>query len=100
MPEDMKEEPSLNKALSILQVTGLNNKERLGYDKFVDAVCWQRTLMIGEREDGVEEGVKLGIEEGLEKGKKEMARKMKLENVCVEVIQKVTGLTEEEIRRL
>ncbi len=100
MPEDMKEEPSLNKALSILQVTGLNNRERLGYDKFVDAVCWHRTLMRGAREDGVEEGKKLGIEEGLKKGKIEMARKMLQENVCVEVIQKVTGLTAEEISRL
>ncbi len=100
MPEDMKEEPSLNKALSILQVTGLNNRERLGYDKFVDAVCWHRTLMRGAREDGVEEGKKLGIEEGLKKGKIEMARKMLQENVCVEVVQKVTGLTAEEISRL
>ena len=108
MPEDMKEDPSLNKALSILQVTGLNNKERLGYDKFVDAVCWQRTLMRGAREDGIEEGMrlgvekgkKLGVEEGLEKGKLEMARKMKQENMPVEVIQRVTGLTDEEMKCL
>ena len=96
MPEDMKEEPSLNKALSILQVTGMNNSERLGYDKFVDAVCWQRTLMRGAREDGIEEGKKLGVE----KEKTEMAKRMKQENISEEVIQKVTGLTVEQIKCL
>ncbi len=64
--------------------------------------------MRGAREDGieegkrlgVEEGKKLGVEEGLEKGKLEMARKMKQENMPVEVIQRVTGLTDEEMKCL
>ena len=116
MPEEMKEVPPLNKAMNILKVTALNSKEQLGYDKFWDEVSWHRTVMYGVREDGIEEGRKIGIEEGrregveegLKKGieegriseKLEMARKMKMENMPLDVIMKVTGLSSSDVEDL
>ena len=40
------------------------------------------------------------MEEGIKQGKKETAKKMKEEGLDIELIKKVTGLTEEEINSL
>ena len=41
-----------------------------------------------------------GIEEGIEEEKKEIAKKMKKEGFDTETIQKITGLTKEEIKSI
>ena len=41
-----------------------------------------------------------GVEEGVEKGKIEDARGMKAENIPIETIVKITGLTAEQISSL
>ena len=52
---------------------------------------------------GIKEGIKEGIEQGKEKGKKEkakeIARKMLEENISLDLILKITGLTKEEIKQ-
>lgn len=45
-------------------------------------------------------GYNQGIEKGIEQGKKETAKKMKEEGLDIELIKKITGLTEEEINSL
>ncbi|MBO4815618.1 MAG: Rpn family recombination-promoting nuclease/putative transposase [Clostridia bacterium] len=54
-------------------------------------------------EEGRKEGIKEGIEQGKEKGKKEkakeIARKMLEENIPLDLIVKITGLTKEEIKQ-
>ena len=54
--------------------------------------------------EGLEEGIKMGIEEGMEKGSKnekiEIAKKMLKENIKVEVIERITGLTKTEIDKI
>lgn len=49
-------------------------------------------------------GVKEGLEEGMEKGSKnekiEIAKKMLNENMKIEVIERITGLTKTEIEEL
>ena len=68
-------------------------------------------IEIGRRE-GLEEGIQKGIEKGKKEGKKEgieegvmqeklnNAKKMLENNLDIEIISKVTGLTEEEIEKL
>ncbi len=54
--------------------------------------------------NGVEDGIKRGIEQGIKQGstnsKKEIAKKMKEENMTVDLIIKLTGLSKEEIEQL
>jgi predicted transposase/invertase (TIGR01784 family) len=57
------------------------------------------------KEEGVEEGIKKGIQKGIEKGiekgdgerQRKVARKMLKEGFSVEVIERLTELSEEEI---
>ena len=51
-------------------------------------------------EKGVEEGLKKGHEKGIEEGKKEIAKKMLKEKISIEVIEKVTNLSKDELKKL
>jgi len=51
-------------------------------------------------EEGREEGLEAGREEGREEAFKDMARKLKAEGGSVDMISRVTGLTEEQILAL
>ena len=55
-------------------------------------------------EQGIEQGIKEGIKEGIKKGneqaKIDMVKKMLEENVDIDIITKVSGLTKEEITEL
>ena len=57
-----------------------------------------------ERLQGKLEGIKEGIKEGIEKGRLaeqiSMAIAMKKENIDIETIKRITGLSIEEIRKL
>ena len=53
---------------------------------------------------GIEEGMKAGIEEGMKaernEGKNEIAKNMLKENLSIELISKLTSLSQEEIEKL
>lgn len=49
---------------------------------------------------GIKEGIEQGIEQGIEKTKIEIAKNLLLQNVKLEVIEKSTGLSKEEIKKL
>lgn len=49
---------------------------------------------------GIEQGIEQGLEQGLQKGKEEIAKKMLEEKMQIEMIIKITGLTEEEINAI
>ena len=50
--------------------------------------------------EATEKGLKEGIEKGIEQNNLEIAKKMLKENIEVETISKITGLTKEEIAKL
>jgi len=56
-------------------------------------------LAEGQRR-GIEYGKSMGISEGKKIGKKETAKKMLKFKIPIEQIKEITGLTEEEIKRL
>ena len=64
----------------------------------------QEQLMYEARRDGKAEGKKEGIKEGIKKGIKEkqleIAKKMLKEKMQIDIIEKFTGLTEEEIMQI
>ena len=50
--------------------------------------------------EATEKGLKQGIKQGIEQNNLEVAKKMLKENIKVETISKITGLTKEEIAKL
>lgn len=52
------------------------------------------------REDGFAQGINQGIEQGIDSSKKEIALSLLENNVSVDIIEKSTGLTKEEILKL
>ena len=84
-------------------------------DKMMRAYAAREAFLVGqkmmlrrEREDGfdevIEEGIKMGKLEGIKEGEKNkaisMAKSMKKENIDIELIKKITGLTIDEIKKL
>ena len=63
-----------------------------------------KDMMNVEREEGIKEGMKKGKLEGIKEGEKNkavsMAKLMKKENIDIELIKKITGLTIDEIKKL
>jgi predicted transposase/invertase (TIGR01784 family) len=49
---------------------------------------------------GMEHGIEKGLERGLEKGLKQTAKKMKVEQISVEIIANITGLSIQTIEKL
>ena len=74
----------------------------IGYEE--DNRKIENTLRKHAREEGLAEGKKEGIKEGIKEGKKEEkisnAKKMKEENIDINIISKITGLSIEEISNL
>ena len=64
----------------------------------------ERLVMLDKFEQGLEQGIEQGIEQGLEKGSSEktysIAKNMLKENIDINLISKVTGLSIEDIENL
>ena len=67
-----------------------NATEAAGYDK---------GLKEGHKK-GIEEGIKQGHEKGVEEGKKEIAKKMLEEKLDLGLIEKVTNISKEELKKM
>ena len=56
----------------------------------------QKLMLSRERKEGREEGIR----EGIEKRNYTIAKSMKKENIDIEIIKRITGLTIDEIKKL
>ncbi len=82
--------------------------EDISSDEEKERIAELRQKYIMDRKSEIrtakEIGVKEGLEEGMEKGSKnekiEIAKKMLNENMKIEVIERITGLTKTEIEEL
>ena len=100
MSEIVKEKPIMEEAhkrynnfiRSRLMMSEYEKKEIYQYDK-------QITLK-EERQEGIKEGMKKGIEKGRLAEQISMATAMKKENIDIETIKRITGLTIKEIKKL
>ena len=106
MAEDKNEE--VKKAGILVDEMSMDPKERELYEARLMAKYNYDSGMAGAREAGIEEGIikgkKAGIEEGIERGEKlkqmQIAKKMKEKGMITEEIEEITGLSEEEIKKL
>lgn len=125
---DFTENEELNQALEILQESSFTLAELELYDQVWDTVSKERTLL-SERtklaeekaskkarekalkegraegmEKGIEQGMQKGMEKGMEQGRRAekvaMAKKAKAAGVPMQMIRKLTGLSEEDIEKV
>ncbi len=94
--EYMKENKEMKEAKEKLEVMSEDEKMQILAELRLKAIRDEKAV---ER-FGYNQGIEKGIEKGIEQGKKETAKKMKEEGLDIELIKKITGLTEEEINSL
>jgi predicted transposase/invertase (TIGR01784 family) len=88
--------PDIKEAVEICEEGAYTDAERNAYERYWDAVCWQRTQMRSAEEKGRTEGKA----EGARAKALATARNLKLAGVALEVIAKATDLTAEEVQAL
>jgi len=88
--------PEIKEASELILESGFTKAELETYDKYWDYVSTEKTIIA----DSYNEGLNNGLENGLEKGKIEVAKKLLLMGVAMELIIKSTGLSEKEIKNL
>lgn len=92
--------PGLKEAREKLKYYSMTPKERLAYDRHVDAVKIQNDVIDTAKLEGRLEGLEEGRKEGIEKERLANARKMKDKGLDDAIIAEITGLTAEEIANL
>ena len=100
--------PGLQEAREKLKYYSMSDAERYAYDEHINAIMIQNDVLGNARLEGMEEGRAEGRAEGKAEGKAEgraeeknnIARKMLANGLSIEQIALITGLTEQEIKRL
>ena len=70
------------------------------YEKKEAYLYGNQIMLDEERRLGIEEGIKKGKEEGIKENQILTAKNMKKENIDINIISKITGLSIEEIEKL
>ena len=94
----------LQQAGKELQIISLSEEKRRNYDKYIEDLMTESSIIEGNqfiaRKEGIEEGMKEGRNEGLKEGNLTTAKKMKVDGLPIKNIIKYTGLSEQEILNL
>ena len=88
--------PGLQEAREKLKYYSMSDAERYAYDEHINAIMIQNDVLGNARLEGMEEG----RVEGRTEEKNNIARKMLANGLSIEQIALITGLTEQEIKRL
>ena len=95
---------STNTLMSNMSMLSEENEMVRLYTKLSRREMEYNTLIVEATEKGLKEGRQKGLEQGIKQGIEqnnlEVAKKMLKENIEVETISKITGLTKEEIAKL
>ncbi len=101
-------EPLFQKAFDTLEEANLTPEQLEQYQKSL-LIYWElKDVVDTARDEGKEEGLKEGLQKGREEGREEgklagilqVAKNMKQQSLDVEIIQQVTGLTPDDIKKL
>ena len=84
--------PGLQEAREKLKYYSMSDAERYAYDEHINAIMIQNDVLGNARLEG--------MEEGRTKEKNNIASKMLANGLSIEQIALITGLTEQEIKRL
>ena len=100
VPAELLENVETRKALEIVEKSAYTEGQLLAYDDFWLSVVDEKVIVEDALKKGKAEGRAEGRAEGIETANRENARKMKADQMPIELIAKYTGLTEDEIGRL
>lgn len=100
VPEELTENPEINKALAELKVTAFTDAELRAYDKALDNIRVERTLLNDRYKKGIEKGIQKGIGQGILQGIEKVAKAMLLNRVPDNQIIAYTSLTQEQLNSL
>ena len=96
VPPELLEEPETKAAVRCLEEHSFTRDELDRYDRVIDSIATEKTLLAGSREDGRAEG----RAEGRTEGAREIALAMLDQGLPVEMVAKCSGLAVEEVREL
>ena len=88
VPAELTENPYIEKAIALMEISAMTEQERYVYEKNLDSISMERTI------------VNASIEKGKAEEKLETAKRLKNLGVGIDIIEKGTGLTKEEIEKL
>ena len=98
------ENKEINKAKKVLEEISQDEREQRLTELREKYIMDQKAIHDHGYDKGLEEGIKQGLTQGIETGAKkeklEIAKKMKIEKIDLKTIEKVTGLTKEEISKI
>ena len=104
MSEIVKEKPIMEEVQKKYNNFVKSKLMMMEYEKKEAYLYGNQIMLDEERRLGMEEGIKKGKEEGIKEGIKEnqifTAKNMKKENIDINIISKITGLSIEEIKNL
>ena len=99
-----KENKEIKKAMDIIDEMSMDEKEWELYMSRHRAILDYNSGMSEAKRQGIEDGLKEGIKQGIKEGAKsrniEIAKNMIKEKIEIKTIEKITGLTKEEIEKL
>jgi predicted transposase/invertase (TIGR01784 family) len=78
----------------------LPEDEQKAYEHYQDDLHYQASIFESSFGDGYYEGEVIGMEKGIEKATKNIALNLAKEGTTVEIIAKVTGLSELDIKQI
>jgi len=111
-PEEFNAVPEIKEALHLAEEAAYTDGELESYERYLDAVRTEKTLLIGRYEEGlakgIEQGITQGITQGIEQGVKtgeqqareSVALKMLASGLPLAVISECTRLPLAEIQKL
>ncbi|MGG0824160.1 Rpn family recombination-promoting nuclease/putative transposase [Paenibacillus turicensis] len=97
-------EPTIKKAMTTLEFLSQDFEARIRYEERQKYLHDEASAMEWAMDNGLEKGLKKGLKKGQEQGERQkaldIAKNMLKEGLAIELISKVTGLSEKEITSL
>ena len=89
VPQELLDNPEINKALTVVEESAYSDAQMLAYDKFWDGIRTERTYYNSAHRDGykdghnvgLEKGLKVGLEKGLKEGREEGIKEGRVEGI-------------------
>lgn len=99
LPPKLADE-SLRKAINVLDVMNFSYDEREAYEGHLKWLRIEANSLKNAEAKGMAEGIEQGRAEGRVEGKLEIARNLLNEGMAIEMVVRITGLEEDEVRRI
>ena len=97
---DMKENKEVCKAKKVLEEISQDEHERYLAELRQKYIMDQKAIEGAGFDKGLKAGIEQGIQQGIDQNTNAIAKKLKEQNIDIEVISKVTGLSIKEIENL